>query len=117
MRVGIDLFKIERIKNARDSFFKKIYTRQEIDYCKSFANPNEHFAGIFSAKEAVMKALGYGLDSIPFKDIEVLHNSLKQPYIKLFGIAKNKFEDLKAKDIQISISHTETDATAICVII
>ena len=55
-KIGVDIVEISRmeksIKNER--FLKKVFTEQEIEYCKSV----QSFAGIFAAKEAYFKALG-----------------------------------------------------------
>ena len=62
---GVDIIEISRIKKSMDryagKFEEKIFTPQEIEYCRSQANPCKHFAGRFAAKEAVLKSLGTGM--------------------------------------------------------
>ena len=64
MRVGVDLIEIERVRRALerhgDGFRDRCFTAAEREYCESKANPAQHYAGRFAAKEAVGKALGSG---------------------------------------------------------
>ena len=68
-----------------------------------------------TAKEAVMKVLGAGIDKIPVRSIEVLHEDSGRPFVVLDGEAKKLFKKLKLKQIDISISHTSTLATAFAI--
>ena len=115
MKVGIDLVEVKRFISQPNRFFEKLFTKKEIEYCSSHSSPYQHFAGHFAVKEAVMKALGIGLDTVPFMDIEVSHTKDKSPFVVLSGTAKKLFEEKGFSVAEISISHTETFATAICV--
>ena len=61
--VGIDLVNIEEIAASvqNDAFRRKVFTTAEIAACEALANPAEHYAGKFAAKEALMKAIGKGI--------------------------------------------------------
>ena len=64
MRVGIDLIEIDRVARAlvrHPRFVERVFTQAERDYCLSRANPPQHFAARFAGKEAVGKALGFGV--------------------------------------------------------
>ena len=115
MKVGIDLVEIKRFENKPKNFFEKIFSKDEILYCTSFKNPAQHFAGHFAAKEAVMKALGHGLEEISFIDIEIFHEKTSAPKVKLSGNAQKFAEELGLKNFEISISHDAGLATAICI--
>ena len=60
LRVGLDLIERERVRRALerhgDGFRERCFTRAERDYCEGKANPAQHYAGRFAAKEAVGKA-------------------------------------------------------------
>jgi len=116
MKVGIDICEVKRFAEKSDKFFAGIFTENEINYAKNFSNLSEHFAGFFSAKEAIMKALGVGIDKIKPIFIEILHNENKKPYVILTGSAKSIFEKLEEKNIEISISQTKDLATAIAIL-
>ncbi|MDD4815854.1 MAG: holo-ACP synthase [Clostridia bacterium] len=115
MKVGIDICEVKRFLGKPDKFFEGIFTKNEIEYAKSFSSSAEHFAGFFCVKEAVMKALGVGVEKIKPTQIEVLHNKNKKPYAVLIGSVKNIFEKMVEKNIEISISHTQETATAIAI--
>ena len=113
--IGIDIIEIARIKNSLDRFAshfeKKIFTRDEINYCRSKADPSKHYAGRFAVKEAVMKSLGKGMgQSIDWKDMEVLNMKTGQPVLQITGKGKVLFDQLKLKKILISISHDKSCA-------
>ena len=64
MKVGLDLIEIERIRAALDRyprFRERCFTEAERAYCDSRANPAQHYAARFAGKEAVGKALGFGV--------------------------------------------------------
>ncbi len=112
--IGIDVLEIERIKNIADDEkkLKKIFTENEIKYFNNFKNKYEHICGFFCAKEAIIKAVDIESE-ISFLDIEICHKNNGKPYAK-FG---TKFNYLNKKNIDFSISHSKTIATAICLII
>lgn len=119
--VGIDLIENERIDKS-DKFLQRIAHESEIHYISKTSNEclrTQKIGALFCVKEAVMKALGLGEKSgVVFKDIELSHDESGKPTVTLYGVAKERFEkDYKGKNIEVSISHTKTYSTAICVII
>lgn len=112
--VGIDIENIERFKNLSTHLIERVYTKNEIEYCKSRADSHIHFAGMWCAKEAVVKALNDL--SLTVGEIEILHKSNGAPHININEKLKQYFEDKKIKNIHISISHTDQIATAIALI-
>ena len=74
--VGIDLVKIDRFKkipfNENESFYKKNFSKEEIEYCLKFEEPYKHFAGKFAIKEAVKKSID---DNVSFLYICLLYTS------------------------------------------
>ena len=110
---GIDIIEINRIvdvkKRFNKRFLKKIYTDQEILYCK---DRGPQLASRFAAKEAMMKALGTGIRGIPWKSIEVTRERGKAPKILLHGAAKKKAKELKIHNIALSLSHSKNLAVA-----
>ena len=115
--IGIDIIEVERIEKSMQSenFLQRMFTQQEIDYASNYVDKASHIAGIFCAKEAVMKALE-DCKYLSFKEIEVCHYESGKPYAKLYGKALGLFEMKNCKKIEISISQTDTIATAVCVI-
>lgn len=117
MMVGIDLVETKRINESlkNKNFLSKVLTEKEIEYVNNFKNNVEHIAGFFACKEAVMKALE-DCKKIGFTEIEVLHKSSGKPYVKLYGEAKRVFENGNYKTIEVSISQTQNQAIAMCII-
>lgn len=117
--IGTDIVDIDRIRRASlkwsGSFLKKVFTERELSYCNGKNNPWASLAGRFAAKEAIMKALGFGFPYIPFKDIEIVNNS-KAPKVMLFGKAKEIAEKQKVSSWLISISHTDSYASAFAIV-
>ena len=104
---GIDLLKVERIKKIylsyKDKFLKKILTDLEIKQIKKNQKIYYKIAGKFSAKEAVVKAMGTGFaDGIKMKDIEILNLNNGKPIINLHGKAKKRMGNIESSSISIS---------------
>jgi holo-[acyl-carrier protein] synthase len=116
--VGIDLVDIERMETdlASEAFVRRVFTDEEILYCRSRPKPAESYAGKFAAKEAFMKAIGAGIrQGVWFTDIEVLNKPNGQPYLKLNEKLENYANILDA-NVSVSLSHTRYLATAIVLI-
>ncbi len=113
--IGIDILEIERVKSfvENEKLLKSVFFESEIKYFKKFVNPCERIAGFFCAKEAVKKAFCCE-DNINFLDIEILHKNSGQPFVVLHNNAEKLFKKNNYKNIEISISHSKTMATAIC---
>lgn len=116
MNIGIDIEEVARfqklVRNKR--FLEKVFTEQEIRYCKSKKNPSQHFAVRFSAKEAAWKALSEFLHKtkkkLSHRDIGVKNNMTGKPEITL------PREFLKiSKKLALSLSHTRTHVVAVAV--
>jgi holo-[acyl-carrier protein] synthase len=114
--IGIDFIETKRLKNTierfGERFLKRIYTQEEITYCRSQVNPFPHFAGRFCAKEAVLKAFGVGRGKLPWVDIEIVNGRGGKPQVNLHRKAKKVFSDLKGERVLVSISHTHSIAIA-----
>ena len=117
--IGNDIIEIERIEKAisKEGFKNKIYTQRELENIKKRGNRAETYAGVFSAKEAISKAIGTGVSEFSLIDLEILNDDLGKPYVvvseKLDKIIKSKKEDYQ---IEISISHSKKYATAMAII-
>lgn len=118
--IGNDIIEIERIEKAisKEGFKNKIYTQRELENIEKRGNRTETYAGIFSAKEAISKAIGTGVREFSLTDLEILNDDLGKPYVvvseKLDKILKAKKEDYQ---IEISISHSKKYATAMAIIL
>ena len=115
---GVDIVEIARIKRSLERygerFESKVFTKNEIDYCRSKAEPCLHYAGRFAVKEAILKSLGTGMSrGIAWKDMEILnHQETGKPVLTLEGKGKSLFESFELKIIHVSISHNKQFAIA-----
>ena len=118
--IGNDIIEIERIEKAisKEGFKNKVYTQKELENIKKRGDRVETYAGIFSAKEAISKAIGTGVREFSLTDLEILNDDLGKPYVvvseKLDKIIKSKKEDYQ---IEISISHSKKYVIAVAIIL
>jgi holo-[acyl-carrier protein] synthase len=108
MDVGVDIVEIERIRKLAKKtprFLMRVFTRQEIAYCRGKKKQWQHFAVRFAAKEAVWKAVGR--DGLNLKDISVSRDKRGKPGVLIKG--------KPAKRLALSLSHGESYALAVAV--
>ena len=112
--IGNDIVEIERIEKAisNEKFIKRVYTEKEIEIIEKKGSKAASYAGRFSAKEAISKALGTGVRDFNLTDIEILNDELGKPYVVLKNELKGRMVDMR---IEISISHSKEYATAVAV--
>lgn len=115
--IGIDIVECERIgkmiEKHGDHFLQRVYTPQEIAYCVGRKAADQHYAGRWAAKEAVLKALGTGwAHGIQWVDVEVVNQQGGKPNIVLSGKAFEISQQLGIERLLISISHCKSYATA-----
>ena len=118
MRVGVDLIEIARVRDALerhgDGFRERCFTPGEREYCESKANPAQHYAGRFAAKEAVGKALGSGV-YFTWKEIEI--RGRPKPGVVLSGRTAAFAKKVGAGQIELSMTHSRELAAAVAVVV
>ncbi len=115
--VGVDLIEIDRVRRAleRPRFRERCFTEAERAYCDSRPNPAQHYAARFAGKEAVGKALGFGVARLwAWQDIEIAGRP--KPAVALSGRVGAWAEKLGAGAIDLSMTHSRELATAVCVV-
>ncbi len=115
--IGNDIIEVERIRKSIDThglrLIVKLFTTKEQDYCLKYKDPVPHFAGRFSAKEAIVKALGTGFgEHASWLDIEVLNESSGKPVVHFSSILEKK---IKGTSMMVSISHCHLYVTAFAI--
>jgi len=114
--VGVDIVEVGRIRNAIDRwgsrFLDRIFTPDEIAYCRRKTRPAESFAVRFAAKEAFAKALKIGRVSI-WREVEVVRGEGPRPLVSLHGGAR---ELVGARRVDLSLSHAATHAVAVVLV-
>ena len=117
VRVGVDLIEIARIRRALerhgDGFRERCFTEAERAYCDSKPNPAQHYAGRFAAKEAVGKALGFGV-YFTWREIEI--RGRPKPGVRLSGATAAFARRVRAGSIELSMTHSRELAAAVAVV-
>jgi holo-[acyl-carrier protein] synthase len=117
--IGVDIVKIERIKNAGDKwgrkFFDKILTDDEISYCYKKQDPNPSLAVRFAAKEALIKAIGSEIP-VNMKEVEVVHKEKGKPSLEVKGKVRSFFQNKEIKSCHLSLSHEKEFGVAFVIL-
>jgi holo-[acyl-carrier protein] synthase len=118
---GIDLVEVQRIRHALEKFGQRFLERillpDEVSYCQAHRDPTPFVAGRFAAKEAVSKAFGTGISRrLGWRDVEVRHKESGEPFVVLHGGAQKLLADRGARIVHLSLSHTDSHATAVAIL-
>jgi holo-[acyl-carrier protein] synthase len=118
MTVGLDLIEIERIRRALERyprFRDRCFTDAEQAYCDSRPNPAQSYAARFAGKEAVGKALGFGVArAFAWRDVEIVGRP--KPSVRLSGKLAAWAEQFGASSIDLSMTHSRDLASAVAVV-
>jgi phosphopantetheine--protein transferase-like protein len=105
---GIDIVKVSRfyflIEKYSEKFLNRLFSKEELNYCKGKSRFVECLAGKFAAKEAVIKALR--LTGVALRDIQIL-NVEGRPIVYIKGEMHSSLD--------VSISHDGDYAVAACI--
>jgi holo-[acyl-carrier protein] synthase len=108
MEVGADIVEIARVRalaRRQPRFLTRVFSPEEIAYCRGKRLQWQHFAVRFAAKEAVWKSLG--AKGLAFRDISVSRGRDGRPIVMLKGRATSR--------VKITLSHSERYALAVAV--
>ncbi|KAK6459259.1 fatty acid synthase subunit alpha [Scheffersomyces xylosifermentans] len=113
--VGVDVELISALNLENETFVERNFTEAERAYCAKSAFPQASFTGTWSAKEAVFKALGVKSQGAgaALIDIEITRDSNGAPKVVLNGAAKTAAAKAGVKNVSVSISHDDFQATAV----
>src|SRR5262249_51847151 len=115
--IGTDIVECVRIgrmiERHGELFLARAYTAREIQYCRGNKHVTEQFAGLWAAKEAILKCLGTGWrSSLRWTDVEVRHLRDGSSKVYVGGPAKERAKELCIHDILVTIAHCRAYATA-----
>ena len=116
--VGIDLCGIARMERllADEKFLRRFFSAEEQAYIEGKGkSAAQTMAGIFAAKEALVKALGTGFTSSSLSDIAVLHDKFGAPYYDLRGEFALHAAQRNITALHLSITHDGGTAAAVCI--
>jgi len=118
--VGVDITDVERhadlLARHEERFIERVCLPSEGRRIVG-ANAAQRLAGLFAAKEAVLKALGTGAaEGLSFQEVEVVHSPLGAPQVALHGAAAARAAAAGVERIHLSISHERRHAVAVAVL-
>ena len=119
--IGIDIIEVARIQASHERFGERFLGRilhpAEIAYCLSHKLPAPFLAARFAAKEAISKAFGTGIGAqLGWQDMEIARKDSGEPYVILHGGGQRLLEQRGARNLLISLSHTQQHATAVAIL-
>jgi holo-[acyl-carrier protein] synthase len=110
---GIDLVEVNRLRTIKaaikERFLSRVYTPGELEDCNA---RETSLAGRFAAKEAAAKALGCGIGSIHWQDVEIRLDKSGKPVLNLYGRALEIAHEQAWISWSVSISHSSNYAIA-----
>ena len=115
--IGTDIVECPRIgkmvEHHGELFLRRVYTDREVRYCQSRKHAIEHFAGLWAAKQSILRAFGPGWSrGVSWSEIEVRQDASGHPRVHVAGEAKTLAIRKGIGDILVSIAHCRTYATA-----
>ncbi len=119
--LGTDMVEVARIQASHAQFGEAFLTRilrpAEIAYCLAHKTPAPHLAVRFAAKEAIAKAFGTGIGAeLHWHDLEIAREANGRPYVILHGGGLALLAARGARQVHLSLSHTQQYATATAIL-
>lgn len=108
--IGIDLVQIPRLRRVverwQDRFLERVFTEEELAYCRARRDPVPHLAARFAAKEAGLKALGTGLRlGVRWHELEVRRERGQPPVLVLSGRSRAIGEARGGRRMLLTLTH------------
>jgi holo-[acyl-carrier protein] synthase len=120
--VGIDAVDIDRVQrmlaDKGDRLVRRLFTPEELSYLSTKVAPAQHLAVRIAAKEAAYKALA-GNDlarGIGWREVEVFSRGDGAPQLRLHGRAADRYAELSATCLHVSLTHSAATAVAIVIV-
>jgi len=103
--IGTDIENVARFRDPVPGLLDRILSPEDKDYIGKFSDPATRIAGIWAAKEALVKALGRA-DAVVFNRVSVLHGAEGRPY---FSYRPDE------GTLHLSVAHSDDQAVAVVV--
>jgi holo-[acyl-carrier protein] synthase len=119
--IGTDIVEVERfeefVRSNNERLLQRLFSLQELSYCRNAINMGHKLAARFAAKEAFLKALGTGFSQgVRWHDIEVISSASGAPSLLLNGIALTLANERHVRSIFLSMSHEKRHALAFVIL-
>ena len=115
--IGSDIVAVHRIddliRRYGDRFLNRCFLSAEVDYIKGRGRGGSASAAArWAAKEAFLKALGLAVETIPYREIEVVRDPEGPVKLVLYGKAQSAAVKVGAVNWHLTLSHERDFATA-----
>ena len=117
--VGLDVCEISRMEEllGHGHFMQRVMSPAEQAYIQSRGkNAAQTAAGLYAAKEALLKALGTGIFTLSLADIEITHDERGAPRFCPTGKAAQALRERNVARTHLSITHDGGVAAAVCIL-
>ena len=114
--VGAEITECLRVARMIDrygeQFVDRVFTREEVRFCRDRKFPARHFAAHWAAKQAVLRALGLSWGrGINWRDMEIRSNGSGGWTVALRGAVRDHVEQVGVTRIHVAMAHCRTYAT------
>ena len=116
--IGLDVCEIARMEKVlvNGHFLARFFAPEEQEYIENRGKgAAQTMAGIFAAKEALVKALGLGFGYGEIAEICVLHDKFGAPYYDLRGAYAQHAAQRNVTALHLSITHDGGIAAAVAI--
>lgn len=120
--LGCDIIEVQRIRDVLerhgDRFLARVYTDAERTYCFDKANPHNHLAARWAAKEAIAKAFTTGIGAeLGWKSASIYHGERLEPLVQLDEKGQTLLRHVGGTNVLVTLSHTDVSAMAVAAIV
>ena len=105
--IGVDVEDHARWRSG-DERLTTLFTQDELDRCRSMADPPAQMAGTWCAKEAAVKAMAAHV-TLSLRDVEVIRDPLGRPGIRVLP------RNLRQHGARVRVSISRTRDTSVAV--
>jgi holo-[acyl-carrier protein] synthase len=112
---AVDLSRFRRVLDRRPGLVNRVFGPEERSYAARTVDPVPRLAARFAAKEAVLKALGAGIDRIGLHEVQIVRAESGEPSVELSGHVASLAARRGVRRWHVSLSHTEAIALATAV--
>jgi holo-[acyl-carrier protein] synthase len=114
--VGTDIVECLRvgrmIERHGERFLQRVFTCGETRFCNGRKRPLDHFASLWAAKEAILKALGLAGRGLNWTDMEICQDGNGRTEVRLAGAMREAADRQGVAGVLLSLAHCRAYATA-----
>ena len=116
--LGCDLCGVRRMEEylQKERFLTRFFTEDEQAYIRARAARGQTAAGIFAAKEALVKALGTGFGPLAPADVEITHDASGAPAYLINEKTRSALQARGAQSAFLSVTHDGDYAMATAIL-